>query len=152
MQAKKTTYIADRGRSNIRNKSTTVACRTNIKQNTAVTKSQAKEPPEVDTRTAEEIDASYKRNLALFNATAAKFEEAYARKMEEIKGFYGENIAGKIETVVEESKHSNFSREEEVKKVKAVFQNGVKLNSNNLKGICNCGPTGKAHQKADTCE
>ena len=109
MQAKKTTPIVARGRSFIRNK--------NIKSNTVATKNQAEELPKVDTRTDEEIDASYKKNLALFNAAHARFEEAYEKKMEEIKSFYGENIAGKIETVVEESKQANFSRKEEVKKV-----------------------------------
>ena len=70
MQAKKTTTTVARGRSNVQNKNTMVSGRTNAQNknlqsaNAAVFKyisksNQAKEPPKVDTRTAEEIDASY---------------------------------------------------------------------------------------------
>ena len=37
--------------------------------------------PAVDTRTAEEIDASYRRNLARFEEAKAKCEQAFASKM-----------------------------------------------------------------------
>ena len=37
----------------------------------------------VDTRTPEEIDASFKRNLARFEEAKAKFEQTFARKVNE---------------------------------------------------------------------
>ena len=55
----------------------------------ATTVGKENKPPVVDTRTAEEIDASYKKNLALFNAAKAKFDDAFERKMEEIKTVFG---------------------------------------------------------------
>ena len=52
--------------------------------------------PAVDTRTAEEIDASYRRNLARFEEAKAKFETAFANKMNEIRRVYGEGVAGQV--------------------------------------------------------
>ena len=82
MQAKKTAPTAARGRSNVQKKAAT-------KQIVTSTANQENKPPVVDTRTAEEIDASYKKNLALFNAAKAKFDDAFERKMEEIKTVFG---------------------------------------------------------------
>ena len=47
------------------------------------------EAPVVDTRTAEEIDASYKKNLARFKAATDAFNKAYASKLDELKAAYG---------------------------------------------------------------
>ena len=46
--------------------------------------------PAVEQRTAEEIDASYRKNLARFEEAKAKFETALANKMNEIAAVYGE--------------------------------------------------------------
>ena len=52
--------------------------------------------PAVDTRTPEEIDASYRRNVARFEEAKAKFETALANKMNEIASVYGEGVAGRV--------------------------------------------------------
>ena len=52
--------------------------------------------PEVEQRTAEEIDASYRKNLARFEEAKAKFETALANKMNEIAAVYGEGVAGRV--------------------------------------------------------
>ena len=47
------------------------------------------EEPKVDTRTAEEIDRSYKEKLARFNAAKNGFQEAMDKKVKELKEHFG---------------------------------------------------------------
>ena len=52
-------------------------------------------------RTAEEIDASYRANLARFEEAKAKFETALANKMNEITAVYGEGVAERVASMAE---------------------------------------------------
>ena len=52
-------------------------------------KEEKKEEKKPDTRTAEEIDASYRKNCELFEKAKAGFENSFARKLVEFAAAYG---------------------------------------------------------------
>ena len=77
------------------------------KEPEALTKKKSKEPV-TDTRTAEEIDASYRRNLALFMKVDKEYNQAFKSKMNQIKAAIGGTntvyAKNKQNTIIEESK------------------------------------------------
>ena len=90
-------YVAP-GRSNAANRRTGASVNRNtstLNRGKAPAKAAQKspplkeEPPKIDTRTAEEVDASYRANVARFRAAQEKFNEAYERKIEEFKAHLG---------------------------------------------------------------
>ena len=87
--------IAPRGRSNLTaNRKVAVPTNRNVSLNRTKVpvKKQVEEKKEeikVDTRTAEEIDASYKANVARFMNAKKNFDDAYERKVGELKVHFG---------------------------------------------------------------
>ena len=102
-RTQRTTAPAPRGRSNL-----TATRKVPVPTNRNVSLSKSKpvakkitpvvkqEEPKEDTRTAEEIDASYKRNVARFNAAKQAFDGAYARKVAELKTHFGVKDAKEV--------------------------------------------------------
>ena len=112
--------IAPRGRSNLTaSRKATVPTNRNVSLNRtkAPAKKQVeekKEEPKVDTRTAEEIDASYKANVARFMNAKKNFDEAYDRKVTELKAAYGLKETKPAPPIEEERKSTSDSSDENV--------------------------------------
>ena len=116
--------IAPRGRSNLpANRRVAAPTNRNVSLNRTRAPVPAKKPvvekkkeePKVDTRTAEEIDASYRANVARFMNAKKNFDDAYERKVGELKAHFGvkeQKSNPKEDQKAEERKSTASSSEE----------------------------------------
>ena len=118
-------------------------------QKKAIVAQKENAAPAVDTRTPEEIDASYRRNVARFEEAKAKFENAFASKLVEFQRVYGEGIADRITAVAGTVEARNVAQSG--LQAGSVRQGGVELRKGERAVICNCGPSAKAHLKGPDC-
>ena len=99
-------------------------------------------------RTFEEIDASYREKCARFEEAKTNFENALARKLVQFATVNG------IHDIDDETMKRAVIGGWKVpdKEAENVVQNGVVLQKNERKRICNCGPEAKAHIRGPDCK
>ena len=98
-------------------------------------------------RTAEEIDASYREKCARFDEIKTSFENALAKKLVQLATVNGIHVD---DETMKRAVIGGWKVPD--KEAENVVQNGVVLQKNERKRICNCGPEAKAHIRGPDCK